>query len=543
MSTDDALELGGLPGAPPPPKPTPRTTPVMRPGDVVLLEMTGPNGDKWSFVNLKRDQCVPPPAPRAFAPRAVPIPEPPPPPLPARLTRPVSPSRRRTACIGKHRAVSLDPLIDAPFGSCYEVNQDGILYPAERDPVGEWHSAKPVDDHRSNKSIVDHKDQRAQALSHDDIARMKAQGAHAEDIVDKLCENSATFESKTAFAQEKYRKKKLMKHLTRVRARAPSARATCEAYFYKQPAATNWMRHDALGMLLALGNVGANAQPLIVETCGGLVVAAAAERCGGAGAGRVVAGHTGKKCNSLDITRLMNLTDEARASILTAPLAALTRARKMSDEEAEAEAAAEAKAKEDAEKANDDAEEAKEDAENANKDADEASQHRRERPEGWRPKRLAAASAADARRLTRSSEGFTSLIMAAPALEPASALREVLPLLAPSAPFAVWSYAAQPLAEALDHLRKTHAAVNVSLHEPWLRKYQVLPGRTHPTMTTAAGAGGYVLSGNWIPPEGRTGKRKAEREDDATGKEEKEEETAADEDEVDAKRARAETSE
>ena len=62
-------------------------------------------------------------------------------------------------------------------------------------------------------------------------------------------------------------------------------------------------------------------------------------------------------------------------------------------------------------------------------------------------------------------------------------------------------------------------------------------------MTTAAGAGGYVLSGNWIPPEGRTGKRKAAREDDATGKEEKEEETAADEDEVDAKRARAETSE
>ena len=64
MSTDDALELGGLPGAPPPPKPTPRTTPAMRPGDVVLLEMTGPNGDKWSFVNLKRDQCVPHPPPR-----------------------------------------------------------------------------------------------------------------------------------------------------------------------------------------------------------------------------------------------------------------------------------------------------------------------------------------------------------------------------------------------------------------------------------------------------------------------------------------------
>ena len=465
------------------------------------------------------------------------------------------PSRRRTACIGKHRAVSLNPLIDAPFGSCYEVNQDGILYPAERDPVGEWHSAKPVDDHRSNKSIVDHKDQRAQALSHDDIARMKAQGAHAEDIVAKLCENSATFESKTAFAQEKYRKKKLMKHLVRVRARSPTARAVCEAYFYKQPAATNWMRYDALGMLLALGNVGANAQPLVVETCGGLVVAAAAERCGGAGV--VVAGHAGKNCNSLDITRLMNLTDEARASVLTAPLTELIKARKMSDEEikaeAEAEAEAEAKAAEAAaeakaneEAANDEA--ANDEAANAEAANDEAppenAPHQRERPEGWRPKRLAAASAADVRRLTRPSEGFTSLILAAPALEPTSALRDVLPLLAPSAPFAVWSYAAQPLAEALDHLRKTHAAVNLSLHEPWLRKHQVLPGRTHPTMTTAAGAGGYVLSGNWIPPEGRTGKRKKEREDaEAKPAEKMDAETAEDEDEVEAKRARAETSE
>ena len=60
-------------------------------------------------------------------------------------------TERRTACIGKHREVSLEPLLGQPFGSCYEVNQDGILYPAERDPIGEWHAAKPEDDHRSNK--------------------------------------------------------------------------------------------------------------------------------------------------------------------------------------------------------------------------------------------------------------------------------------------------------------------------------------------------------------------------------------------------------
>ena len=56
---DDAYlsELGGLPGAPPPPAPSKRDVPVMGPGDVVLLDM---NGEKWAFVNLKKNQCVPP---------------------------------------------------------------------------------------------------------------------------------------------------------------------------------------------------------------------------------------------------------------------------------------------------------------------------------------------------------------------------------------------------------------------------------------------------------------------------------------------------
>jgi tRNA (adenine-N(1)-)-methyltransferase non-catalytic subunit len=50
----------------------------------------------------------------------------------------------------------------------------------------------------------------------------------------------------------------------------------------------------------------------------------------------------------------------------------------------------------------------------------------------------------------------------------------------------------------LHALRSAGAAVNLSMHEPWLRKHQVLPGRTHPTMTTDAGAGGFVLSGNRV---------------------------------------------
>ena len=408
-------------------------------------------------------------------------------------------TERRTACVGKHREVSLEPLLGQPFGSCYEVNQDGILYPAERDPIGEWHAAKPEDDHRSNKEIFDRKDASAQGLSHDDIARLKKQGVTGDELVQKLCENSATFSDKTAFAQEKYVKKKMLKHLTRVRARQPSARAICEAYFYKQPATTNWMRYDALGLLLLHANLGANAQPLVVESCGGLVVAAAAERVGAEGtSGRVCAGHAGAHCNSLDITKLMNLSEAARNCVVTAPLTALLEARERwkRGEDVDAAAAAEETALAAAREKALDAKRLKMEAE-----GEQTPLVPKERAEGWRSKRLATATPSVVAHFARPSEGFTSLLLASPALEPIDALRKLLPLCAPSAPFAVWCPFSQPLADALHALRRDRLAVNLALTEPWLRKHQVLPGRTHPTMTTGAGAGGFVLCGNWIPPE------------------------------------------
>ena len=397
---------------------------------------------------------------------------------------------------------------------------DGVLYPAEPDPP-EWNvpeeTIEAIDDERNNADVNDMRNNSAQGLDQHDIARLKREGKSGKEIVEMLSTNSATFAKKTAFAQEKYKKKKLRKHLVKCRARRPTARATCEAYFHKQPAATNYMRYDALGMLLALGNVGANAQPLVVETCGGLVVGAIADRMGGAGA--VCAGHTGGTCNSLDIVRLMNLSDAERESIVTAPVTELMKARRRWE-------SGEVPTEDDAAKEKDEpmVEKKKEEGgaeggaeantavrTDVDKDKDGGEGWTpRERPEGWRSKRIEAASADRINRLASPSEGFTSLIVASPALDPTSALTKLLPLLAPSAPFCVWSYTAQPLAEALDTLRRSSSAVNLSLQEPWLRKHQVLPRRTHPTMTTTAGSGGYVLSGNVIPE----AERKRQRGDD-----------------------------
>lgn len=78
-------------------------------------------------------------------------------------------------------------------------------------------------------------------------------------------------------------------------------------------------------------------------------------------------------------------------------------------------------------------------------------------------------------------------------VEPIALLNTLIEFLAPSAPFAVYCSTMEPLAELYSELRAKRC-INVKLSESWLRKYQVLPGRTRPDMNMS-GSGGYLLTG------------------------------------------------
>ncbi|KAL3697644.1 hypothetical protein R1sor_011720 [Riccia sorocarpa] len=54
-------------------------------------------------------------------------------------------------------------------------------------------------------------------------------------MIESLVANGASLETKTAFSQEKYMKKKEKKYTPRVFLRRPSAGSICEAYFVKDP--------------------------------------------------------------------------------------------------------------------------------------------------------------------------------------------------------------------------------------------------------------------------------------------------------------------
>ena len=76
---------------------------------------------------------------------------------------------------------------------------------------------------------------------------------------------------------------------------------------------------------------------------------------------------------------------------------------------------------------------------------------------------------------------------------PETVIKKLVPYLSGSRRIVVYSHSKEVLLEAAHYMRKSTEFLAVDITESNLRPYQVLPGRTHPEMTTSAG-GGYLLS-------------------------------------------------
>lgn len=260
-----------------------------------------------------------------------------------------------------------------------------------------------------------------------------------------------------------------------------------------------------------MANVGAGGHILVLESCGGMITGAVAERLGGHGA--VCAAYIGSRSPSIDVVRSFNFTPEVRATVKQAPLVALlqTRQQQLVQEETAAEKAKAASIPKVGDQAtcDTDAAEAKdpvliEEAEPMDTageagptSAPSAAAAQEEAVQGTTENNNKEEKKPSTPSSTRSSYGgppFSGCIIAGGPLHPTTALQALFPLMAPSSSFAVASLHLQPLAEAMFALRTSGAAVNMAVQETWYREQQVLPGRTHPTMAMNHG-GGYFLSG------------------------------------------------
>ncbi|KAF3323856.1 tRNA (adenine(58)-N(1))-methyltransferase non-catalytic subunit trm6 isoform X2 [Carex littledalei] len=400
-----------------------------------------------------------------------------------------------TIKIGNNKC-SLGPLVGCPFGSLFtvEAGAGGLhLSRSAASPTGNCveHSkdeAQSVGEIRDNRELVDNNT--AQSLSSEDIEALRSEGATGDDIVKALIANSSTFEKKTVFSQEKYKLKKQKKYAPKVLLRRPSMRSICETYFKKHPQRTGFMRVDTLSMLLSLANVGPNSDALVLDKLGGLVVGSVAERVGGTG--YICSTYFGAVPYQIDIVRMFNFSKDVCARILQAPFCDLSSMQNPPSESAMPDpsdmgpsSAETAQPDPSNEILNQDDSSLLDSRDSRDNDDDALTGQKSVKPGRKAPPEIIKSW---------KDNGFTSLIVAAPDMDVESLIMDLLPLLAYSAPFAIYHQYLQPLATCMHKLQASKMAIGLQISEPWLREYQVLPSRTHPHMQMNA-FGGYILSG------------------------------------------------
>lgn len=442
-----------------------------------------------------------------------------------------------TLKIGNKRC-SLRPLIGCPFGSLFQLESGSkgpylsrISAAAEGDDVNEKDAEQPNSENKDNRSLVDNNT--AQSLSGEDIDAMQREGATGDQIIEALIANSSTFGKKTLFSQEKYRRRKQKKYAPKVLLRRPFARSICEAYFKKYPVRIGFMRVDTLSLLLSFANIGAYSDVLIVDMVGGIVVGAVAERLGGNG--HVCNAYFGDTPYPMDIVGIFNFNNEICGRIFQSSLVDLCSGEYENKKEfISCENASSLEIQPNAEDGTVSAACPSSISFEVQPFHEESPKSQSEKPANTTESQQGCSSGVDTldamdvdsstmcligvckvnaspvlktskstkpgRRASTEAiklwkkNGFTSLIIAAPELDPWKVVEEMLPLLSYSAPFAIYHQYLQPLATCMHNLQIAKMAIALQISEPWLREYQVLPCRTHPCMQMSA-FGGYILSG------------------------------------------------
>ncbi len=179
-------------------------------------------------------------------------------------------------------------LVGAAWGALFEV-RDGKLHPLDEPPSAAQYAALATKSGTDNRALSQAGG--AQGLGQAEVEEMKRAGRGAGEIIGALAANSATWEGKTAFAQEKWLAKKLAKYVVHVRVVRPTGRELAAVFFAKDAHKIGGLRGDALAWMLNWADLRAGSTPLVLDMAAGLLAGAVTERTWGGC--QVTALHTG----------------------------------------------------------------------------------------------------------------------------------------------------------------------------------------------------------------------------------------------------------
>ncbi|KAI0785350.1 Gcd10p-domain-containing protein [Irpex lacteus] len=368
--------------------------------------------------------------------------------LPNGETRTHKLEKNGTVSLGKYGSFKVNDLVGQPYGLSYDIVDRGLKVVPPRTIV-------EVEDTDATNELINDGDA-VQPLTIKEIEELKNSGIHASEIIQKQIEQHANFQLKTEYSKEKYKKRKEAKYSKGFTTVIPTLFNVCDYWFNKDHDRLRDIRPDTLSQILNLGSIRPGGRYLVVDDASGIVVAGVLQRLGGKG--RLITLCDIDSPPAYPCLAQMNFPKEYTSLMSTLNWAT-----------------------------------GDEDYTPILPSAEPPTgEFKSEGQRSRLNKRKAAIDTLYQNRDELFAGEFDGLLIASQ-YEPWSIIERLSPYLGGSASIVVHSPQVQILSDLYCKLRDLPQYLGTSLTEGFLRKYQVLPGRTHPTMNTS-GTGGFILN-------------------------------------------------
>lgn len=377
--------------------------------------------------------------------------------------------------MGKFGTFNVEDVLGYPYGQAFEIENENKVKPIESLDMGITDLAELDSDDlisgssKDNRLLVDQGN--VQKLTVEEIEEMKNKiGGNevAREIIQTMIKNHGSFDKKTAYSQEKYLDRKHKKFLRRFSINYLTSNEMLDyLYFEKEPFRILNLSIEMLGLMMSYGNVMPGGNYLVVDETGGLVVYAMLERMGNRGTITLL--HE----NDQPSIHVLNKTRYAK-EISTSPESMVQCINVLQFLEPETERP-------------------------DFKPLDE--EEYKKLPETMRTqydrklKRFQITNKVLDRVI---QNDFESLIYVS-TLNPTTFVPRIIPRLRGSSPLVIYNQYKEALIE-LNHIFLREKGILLpNIHHSVVRRYQTVPGKIHPLMTSRSD-GGYILTGLKVFP-------------------------------------------
>lgn len=371
--------------------------------------------------------------------------------------------------MGKFGMFNVADVLGFPYGQAFEIASENKVIPIKS--MDEGVNLTDLDDEdvlngssKDNRLLVDEANVQKLTLEQIEEMKNKAGGNEvAREIIQEMIKNHGSFDKKTAYSQEKYLDRKHKKFLRRFQINYLSANEMLDyLYHEKEPFRIMNLSIESLGLMMSLSNIMPGGNYLVMDETGGLIVYAMLERMGNRGTITLLHENDQPSVHLLTKTRYAS-------ELSTSPTSMVQYANVLQFLEPETERPDFTELSEE----------------------DYGSLNEVQRKQYDRKLKKAQILNVVLDNIERND--FESLIYAS-TLNPVTFVSKIIPRMRGSSPLVIYNQYKEMLIE-LNHLWLRQKNILLpNIHHSVVRRYQTIPGRIHPLMTSRSD-GGFLLTG------------------------------------------------